>query len=42
MRLLDVVTDPDDITRVLGEPGHARAPPRRPAHGQLQLDLGAA
>ena len=42
MRLLDVVTDPDDIARALGERGHARAPPRRPAPGQLELDFGAA
>jgi len=43
MRLLDVVTDPGDIARVLAGRGQAaRAPPRRPPTGQLELDLGAA
>jgi hypothetical protein len=43
MRLLDVVTDPDDIARVLGARGRdARAPPRPPPTGQLELDLAAA
>ena len=43
MRLLDVVTDADDIARVLGARGRdARAPPRPPPTGQLELDFGAA
>ena len=41
VRVLDVVTEADDIARVLGDRGHARAPPRRPATRQIELDFGA-
>ena len=43
MRMLDVVTDPDDIARVLAGRGRdARAPPRPLTPGQLELDFDTA
>ena len=48
LRIVEVAKKPDDIMRVLGERGYARAPPRAPpvaelpasAHGQLRLVFG--
>ena len=46
LRLVEIAKKPDDISRVLGDVGDARAPPRAPpraerlAHGQLRLAFG--
>jgi hypothetical protein len=48
LRIVEIAKKPDDIQRVLGERGYARAPPRAPpraelpasAHGQLRLVFG--
>ena len=45
LRIVEVAKKPDDVSRVLGERGYARAPPRAPpeaeprasAYGQLRL-----
>ncbi len=39
LRLKPVVTEPDDIERILG---HARAPPRMPFPGQPAFEFCAA
>ena len=48
LRIVEIAKRPDDIARVLGERGYARAPPRAPpvtkppasAHVQLRLVFG--
>jgi hypothetical protein len=48
LRLVEIAKKPDDVSRVLGERGWSRAPPRGPpraelrvlAHGQLRLAFG--
>ena len=46
LRLVEIAKKPNDISRVLGDVGDARAPPRAPpraerlAHGQLRLAFG--
>ena len=46
LRLVEIATKRDDISRVLGDPGYARAPPSAPPraelrpHGQLRLAFG--
>ena len=44
LRIVELATKPDDVTRVLGERGWARGPPRAelPAFmdGQLRLQFG--
>ena len=45
LRIVEIAKKPDDVSRVLGERGYARAPPRAPPiaelpvspHGQLRL-----
>jgi hypothetical protein len=45
LRIVEIAKKPDDVARVLGERGYARAPPRAPPiaelpvspHGQLRL-----
>ena len=48
LRIVEIAQKPDDVSRVLGERGYARAPPRAPpdaplpvsVHGQLRLVFG--
>ena len=42
LRLVEIAKKPNDISRVLGDLGYARAPPRaeRLVHGQLRLAFG--
>ena len=44
LRIVEIAKKPDDISRVLGDVGYARAPPRAessaPVHGQPRLAFG--